>query len=111
MQSGWPSLSASRGQIMLALDGGADTVRGCLRSEASLEGLPMFVNSLSLDAPHAAHFAINDPQRQATDVVTAVRAGMLVRTRAGADTQEARQGNIARREAALASGAQYVSTD
>ena len=36
---------------------------------------------------------------------------MVVRTRADADTVEARTGETARREAAFASGAQYVSTD
>lgn len=111
MQNGWPSLSASRGQIMLALDAGADTVRGYMRGRASLEGLPVFVNSLSLDAPHAAYFTINDPQKQAAEITAAVAAGMIVRTRADADTREARSGSTARREAALASGAQYVSTD
>lgn len=111
MQTGWPSLSASRGQIMLALDAGADTVRGYMRGRASLEGLPVFVNSLSLDAPHAAYFTINDPQKQAAEITAAVAAGMIVRTRADADTREARSGSTARREAALASGAQYVSTD
>ena len=38
-------------------------------------------------------------------------AGFIVRTRADADTREARSGDTARRAAALASGAQYVSTD
>ena len=38
-------------------------------------------------------------------------AGYLVRTRADADTKESRFNDTRRREAALASGAQYVSTD
>jgi hypothetical protein len=111
MQTGWPSLAASRGQIILALDAGPDTVRGYMRGKAALEGLPVFVNSLSLDAPHAAYFTINDPQKRAAEITAAVAAGMIVRTRADADTREARSGSTARREAALASGAQYVSTD
>ncbi|MFM8754893.1 MAG: Ca2+-dependent phosphoinositide-specific phospholipase C [Phenylobacterium sp.] len=36
---------------------------------------------------------------------------MVVRTRADADTVEARSGNLSRRDAAFASGAQYISTD
>ena len=40
-----------------------------------------------------------------------VEAGYLVRTRADTDTEEARSGDTARRDAALASGAQFVSTD
>ena len=38
-------------------------------------------------------------------------AGYLVRTRADSDTVEARSGDTAPRDAAIASGAQYVSTD
>lgn len=111
MQTGWPRLGASRGQIILALDAGPDTVRGYMRGKASLEGLPIFVNSLSLEAPHAAYFTINDPLQQAAEIAAAVREGMIVRTRADADTREARQGDTVRREAALVSGAHYVSTD
>ena len=40
-----------------------------------------------------------------------MRRGYLVRTRADADTVEARTGDTTRRDAALASGAQWVSTD
>jgi hypothetical protein len=40
-----------------------------------------------------------------------VRSGYLVRTRADEGTQEARRGDYHRLEAALSSGAQYVSTD
>ena len=41
----------------------------------------------------------------------AVRQGFIVRTRADADTVEARTADVSRRTAAFASGAQYVSTD
>ena len=40
-----------------------------------------------------------------------VEEGFLVRTRADADTREARTGDTTRRDAALASGAHFVSTD
>jgi len=40
-----------------------------------------------------------------------VKAGFVVRTRADADTVEARSNDTTRRDAALQSGAQYVSTD
>lgn len=109
--AGWPLLSESRGQVILALDAGEDTVKAYLRGNASLEGLPLFVNSLSLDAPHAAYFTINEPHEDGDAIVEAVRAGMLVRTRADADTVEARTGDTSRRQRAFASGAQYISTD
>lgn len=111
MRSGWPSLAESRGQLLLALDSGAATVRTYLRGKESLEGLPIFVNSLSLNAPHAAYFTINEPKEKLAEIKAAVKAGMIVRTRADADTKEARSGDVSRRETAFASGAQYVSTD
>ena len=46
-----------------------------------------------------------------TEIQDSVKQGFLVRTRADADTVEARSGDTKRRETALASGAQYVSTD
>lgn len=111
MQSGWPSLSASRGKLILALDEGPSTVTTYLRGNESLEGLPMFVNSVSLDAPHAAYFTINEPVEKRDQIEAAVRAGMIVRTRADADTKEARTGSVSRRDIAFETGAQYISTD
>jgi len=111
MHAGWPSLSDSRGQLIFALDSGPDTVKSYMRGRQSLEGLPIFVNSLSLDAPHAAYFTINEPVEKRGQIEAAVRAGMIVRTRADADTKEARSGDTLRRDVAFASGAQYVSTD
>ena len=40
-----------------------------------------------------------------------MRRGYVVRTRADADTRQARTGDTTMRDAALASGAQWVSTD
>lgn len=111
IRSGWPNLATSRGKLILALDEGPDTVKTYMRGKVSLEGLPMFVNSLSLDAPHAAYFTMNEPQEKRAAIEAAVRAGMIVRTRADADTKEARSGDTSRREIAFASGAQYISTD
>ena len=63
------------------------------------------------DHPAAAFLFLDDPVAEAERIRAAVAAGYLVRTRADADTREARSGDTRRREAAFASGAQYVSTD
>jgi len=48
----------------------------------------------------------------ARDAIAAlVRTGYLVRTRTDADTKQARTNDTTRREIALASGAQFLSTD
>ena len=47
----------------------------------------------------------------ADEIAEALDRGLMVRTRADADTVEARAGDLSRRDAAFASGAQFVSTD
>ena len=58
----------------------------------------------------AAFIKLNDPSHPPTSR-TRVAAGYVVRTRADADTEEARANDTTTRDAALASGAQWVSTD
>ena len=106
----WPTLREARGRILIALDdtpAKAALYRGGRRS---LEGRLMFVNT-DESSPDAAYLTLNDPLSERERISAAVRAGYLVRTRADADTREARAGDVRRRDAALASGAQYVSTD
>jgi hypothetical protein len=111
LAGGWPDLSAARGKIFFALDEDPAVVTIYMRGHASLEGLAMFVNSISEDAPHAAYFTLNDPIGEAARIQAAVKAGFVVRTRADSGTHEARSNDTSRRDAAFASGAQYVSTD
>jgi Phosphoinositide phospholipase C, Ca2+-dependent len=106
----WPRLRDARGRILIALDdtpAKAALYRGGRRS---LEGRLMFVNT-DESSSDAAYLTLNDPLAERERISAAVRAGYLVRTRADADTREARAGDVRRRDAALASGAQYVSTD
>jgi len=68
----------------------------------------IFTNSEPGD-PDAAFVKLNDPFDSAIGAF--VDAGYLVRTRSDADTFEARDNDTGPRDAALASGAQFVSTD
>jgi hypothetical protein len=62
--------------------------------------------------PDAAFIKENDPTGANRDRIRdEVRQGYMVRTRADADTREARADDPRRRDQALASGAQWVSTD
>ena len=110
-QNGWPRYQTSKGKLLFALDEPPEVVNAYLRGKPSLEGHPFFVNSVSLDADHAAYFTLNDPRADALKIRAAVEAGFLVRTRADANTIEARTNDTARRRAAFASGAHYISTD
>lgn len=111
LAGGWPSLDQARGKVFFALDERPEKVRTYMDGHSSLEGLPMFVNSVDERADHAAYFTINSPIRDQERIRAAVKAGFMVRTRADANTTEARQNSTTRREAAFASGAQYISTD
>ena len=87
-----------------------DRVRGS-QGRPSLEGRAAFVNTDRFEAPYAAYVTLNDPAKDGPRIAEALKLGMVVRTRADADTVESRTGDRSRREAAFASGAQYISTD
>ena len=53
----------------------------------------------------------NNPQSQPGEIEELVALGYMVRTRADADTEQSRTNDTTRREAALASGAHFISTD
>jgi calcium-dependent phosphoinositide phospholipase C len=110
LQHGWPTLGAARGKLILALDEEGAKIALYRGTRKSLEGRAMFVNAPE-DSPAAAYLTLNEALTDTAHITAAVRAGFLVRTRADADTIEARTSDTRRRDAALASGAQYVSTD
>jgi len=106
----WPTLGQTRGRILFALDESDDKIALYRGTRKSLEGRAMFA-TIKEDSPAAGYITLNDPHVDQQRIKTAVSSGLLVRTRADADTFEARRNDTARREAAFASGAQYVSTD
>jgi hypothetical protein len=106
----WPTLDKARGKFLFALDETPAKVAAYRGARASLEGRVFFINT-DEDSPAAAYLTLNDPIAEGQRIARDVAAGYLVRTRADADTSEARVNDRRRREAALASGAQYVSTD
>lgn len=108
--NGWPTLEESRGKVMFALvDTGAsaDVYR---EGAPALEGR-LFFTSADSGAPDAAFVRVDDPIADADLLAEALEAGYLVRTRSDEPTGHARTGDTSLRDAALASGAQYVSTD
>ena len=110
MAGAWPSLKQARGKIMLAMDEDPATVAVYRGARKSLEGRMMFVNT-DESSPAAGYITLNEPIAQHARIQAAVKAGLIVRTRADADTWEARRNDTVPREAAFSSGATYVSTD
>jgi hypothetical protein len=112
LAGGWPALAASRGKVIFALDDAAERWAPYAEGHPSLQGRIAFVNAdKTPDAPEAAFAVMNEPVSQQAEIQQRVRDGWLVRTRADADTAEARSGDTSRWAAALSSGAQYISTD
>ena len=107
---GWPTLGAARGRVIFALDQSPEDNAPYVEGHPSLAGRLVFP-MLAPDAPEAAYFTMNEPLKDAGLIQERVKQGFLVRTRADADTREARANETARREAAFATGAQFVSTD
>ena len=106
----WPTLGAARGKVLFALDAPPEQVARYRGDRAVLEGRVMFVN-IDEASPAAGYITLNDPVGEGARIRAGVAAGLIVRTRADADTEQARTGDTAPRDAALASGAQYISTD
>ena len=61
--------------------------------------------------PAAAVMIINNPKKDFERIQRLVKAGYMVRTRADANTVQARNNDTSQREQAFASGAQAISTD
>ena len=108
-QQGWPTLADSRGKVLFLLDN-HDLRQTYATGHPSLQGRVLFTNA-DPGEPEAAFIERNDAVNAKDEITALVKQGYLVRTRADGDTKEARSGDIAPREAALASGAQFVSTD
>ncbi|MBV8237316.1 MAG: hypothetical protein JO221_00970 [Sphingomonas sp.] len=107
---GWPSLAAARGRIYILFDV-RDAVSDAYRAgHPSLAGRAMF-GWYPDDQPESAVQIVQDPLVDGAKIRRWVAAGLIVRTRADANTVEARTHDLSKAEAAMASGAQAVSTD
>jgi hypothetical protein len=107
---GWPRLSQARGKIMFALDNGGNARELYIAGHTSLAGRVLFTDSPA-GTPEAAFMKRNDPLSDPGDIASLVEQGYMVRTRADADTVQARNNDTTQRDAALASGAHFISTD
>jgi hypothetical protein len=107
---GWPTLGSVRGKVYFTLDNEGAFRAAYLVGHPSLRGRLIFTPS-SPGQDDAAFAKLNDPVGDAAKIKAALAAHMIVRTRADADTVEARANNHHDEEVALAGGAQLVSTD
>jgi hypothetical protein len=108
LDTGWPSIDDSRGKVIFALNNTGEMRSLYTQGRPSLEGRPMFTSATPGD-PDAAFVRFDDPNSPGID--EAARAGYLIRTRTDSPTADARNNDTSTRDAAFASGAQFLSTD
>ncbi len=106
----WPKLNEMRGRFLFVLDEHDQKMETYIKGHPSLKGRVMFVNATE-GRPEAAFRIVNEPVEKLQYIQYLVRSGYLVRTRADANTVEARKGDYSRWQAALESGAHVISTD
>src|SRR5258707_1395133 len=103
----WPTLDAARGKVIFLMDQ-RPVGPVYLEGHPSLRNRVIFTNA----EPGQPDCAFTEENEGAQETIAAlVRKGYLVRTRTDADTKQARTNDTTRREIALASGAQLLSTD
>ncbi len=101
LTTGWPSLASARGKVVFLFD--QESVTPLYSAgRPSLEGRVLFTNGKP-GSPDAAFLKLNNPVTDPTLIPSMVRKGYLVRTMTDPGP--------AKRDAALASGAQLLSTD
>lgn len=110
LRNGWPTLDSVRGKIMFLMDNAGAYRDRYVQDNPSLQGRILFTNA-DPGQPDAAFVERNDAVGSAADIKALVRKGYMVRTRADSGTTQARSGSTTDRDAALADGAQWVSTD
>lgn len=108
---GWPKLDDVRGKVFFALDNEGKVRDEYLKGHDALKGRVAFLGATDEAHPAAAWFKVNDPIKDFDRIQKLVAAGFLVRTRADIPTKNARANDTAQRDKALASGAQFVSSD
>lgn len=107
---GWPLLRDARGKLVFMLDNGGVLKTALVDGHASLAGRILFA-SAEPPEDEAAFVKLNDPVADGAHIRELVEQGFMVRTRADGDTKQARSGDTTMREAAIESGAHWISSD
>ncbi|MFZ5554909.1 MAG: Ca2+-dependent phosphoinositide-specific phospholipase C [Bacteroidota bacterium] len=106
----WPLLSEARGKIIFLFMAPKKVKENYLENHFSLSGRIMFTYS-DPGKPEAAFIKLEKPERQFSEIQQLVKQGYMVRTRADANTKEARRNSYERMNKALLSGAHLIATD
>ena len=102
---GWLTLAEARGKMIFLMDNRSELY---LERYPGMKGATLFTTAKEPGENEAVFINTNEPRR---DIPSLIEDGYIVRTRADSDTLEARLDSTEKREAAIRSGAQYISTD
>ena len=106
----WPTLQEAAGKVLLSLVNLGPTRDVYVGDAANLEDRLMFTSSEE-GRPDAAFIRVDDPVAEGDRITELVEGGYLVRTRTDVPGIDAPADDTTRRDAAIESGAQYLSTD
>lgn len=104
----WPLTENVKGKFLFVLDETGAKLTTYIKGHPSLKGRILFTNSKP-GTPEAAFMILNNANKDSIQAM--VKKGYIVRTRADADTREARNNDWSSFEAACKSGAQIITTD
>ncbi len=110
LNQNWPKLQEARGKFILILDETGGKRDAYVLGHPSLKDRVLFANA-EPGTPEAAILIMNDPNKDQAKIQELVSKGYIVRTRADANTVQARNNDKSQFEAACKSGAQIISTD
>ncbi len=106
----WPTVQSAKGKFLFVLDETGRKRADYITGHPSLRGRTLFTNS-EPGTPEAAFVILNNPTTDQARIRELVKKGYLVRTRADADTKQARQNDYRDFELAQQTGAQIITTD
>jgi hypothetical protein len=107
LAGGWPTLAKARGKVVFLMDQHKVTSIYA-EGHPSLKGRVLFTNS-DPGQTETAFIEQNNGSKETIDAL--VKKGYLIRTRTDEGTQQARTNDTTRRDLALSTGAQLISTD
>jgi len=110
LNGNWPTLNESKGKFIFILDETGKKLEDYRMAIPAINDRTFFVNAEE-GSTDAAIMIINNPIENKNRIQNLVKKGFIIRTRADADTYEARNNNFDRFNAARESGAQIITTD
>jgi hypothetical protein len=110
VKKNWPKVKDVKGKFLFVMDNNGENRDLYSKDHPSLKGRMIFTNSTP-GTPESAVLFMNEPKKDDNVIKDLVKKGYIIRTRADADTMEARNEDYSRFEKAKQSGAQIITTD